>query len=776
MKATAPTPAAKPTVLWARLFRAGVFFAMACVVLLNLDRAVKTDLRASLFVAGALGFLSMVPGVILPRLRSLTVGTLPLLLYAVFRLSGQLPAEPTGVTAVLGSYLGQLRRGVVAYMDDVYPLTVEGVPDLELVVLTFVALAVAASAYVAVVLDHPLAGSAGLFVLLAGALAVDLGHTDRWGIILFAILFALLLSTTRPTPSGLRGVRSVAAALGWGGAGVALAAALLLVAPGIAAPAALRWTTWGSGTGPNERLVFNWRQNYPRLLDPGNRFPLMTVDSDLPYYWRANTLEVFTGDSWLATGAFLTSLGESTEERLFPPAETAPLGTRTRQRFDVTALYTSFLFAGGQPQSLDLPLPVEVSVSDSGAFRTWRSLGPRFSYSVVGFVPRVRPADVAGAGRGYPVGDDFGRRYLNLPLPTVAEMAALQGEPDQSGEAPAATSRLREEFEGVYELNEEIVGAADDPYEIALRIERFLRSRYAYALDPPRGILRSPYASFLLQTKKGFCQHFAGSMVLLLRLNGVPSRVAVGFLPGEAIGDRTYLVTTNEAHSWVEVYFPGFGWQPFEPTPGNALPIPGVSSTTPGFTDPFAERNRGGRDATGGGAGTAGLPPEEADFAPGAGGGDAPVSAHGGGWWAAAACVAALLLLPGGRRGAEILIMGRRKGVARLLAEIRALKRDVRAFGIAVDESLTLDELAGKVYRRAGFELAGEVERVQEVLFGGSPAAAEAAAGLGAARPRLRRALRRRVGWWRALLAWYRVPSLTRPSAKRGGAYAAEGE
>ena len=81
---------------------------------------------------------------------------------------------------------------------------------------------------------------------------------------------------------------------------------------------------------------------------------------------------------------------------------------------------------------------------------------------------------------------------------------------------------------------------------------------------------------FLFDTKRGYCDNFSTSMVVLLRTIGIPARWAKGFAPGEtsknAEGDRIYQITNNEAHSWVEAYMPGLGWMPFEPTIGFSGP------------------------------------------------------------------------------------------------------------------------------------------------------------------------------------------------------------
>jgi hypothetical protein len=96
---------------------------------------------------------------------------------------------------------------------------------------------------------------------------------------------------------------------------------------------------------------------------------------------------------------------------------------------------------------------------------------------------------------------------------------------------------------------------------------------------PQRG--QAPLDAFLAG-KHGFCEQYATAMAVLLRVMGMPSRVAVGFTPGQAVPGRrgTYSVTTSDAHAWPEAWFPGSGWVRFEPTPA------ATGATTPGYTLP----------------------------------------------------------------------------------------------------------------------------------------------------------------------------------------------
>jgi transglutaminase-like putative cysteine protease len=126
----------------------------------------------------------------------------------------------------------------------------------------------------------------------------------------------------------------------------------------------------------------------------------------------------------------------------------------------------------------------------------------------------------------------------------------------------------------ITKLAEEITASAPNNYDKALVMELYLRTRFGYSLDLPRSVPRDPLAFFLFERKEGHCEYFASSMAVMLRSLRIPSRLVTGFRGGE-FNDLTgqYVVRASNAHSWVEAYFPGYGWVSFDPTPGGSLEI-----------------------------------------------------------------------------------------------------------------------------------------------------------------------------------------------------------
>jgi transglutaminase-like putative cysteine protease len=170
------------------------------------------------------------------------------------------------------------------------------------------------------------------------------------------------------------------------------------------------------------------------------------------------------------------------------------------------------------------------------------SAEPPASYRVTGLRPRLTHEELAATSTTY--SDFITSHYLELP--------------------PSVTPRTRE-------LAAQIVTAAgaSTPVDMAIAIESHLRESYAYLLESnlaPDGQDIVDY--FLFESRVGRCDHFASAMAVMLRAVGVPTRIVTGLAPVEydpAAGGFVY--RGRDAHSWVEVYFPDYGWVPFEPTP-----------------------------------------------------------------------------------------------------------------------------------------------------------------------------------------------------------------
>lgn len=163
------------------------------------------------------------------------------------------------------------------------------------------------------------------------------------------------------------------------------------------------------------------------------------------------------------------------------------------------------------------------------------------SYTVTGFVPTVTPEDLRAAESEYP--DWVTATYTALPDSLPIRVSALA---------------------------DDVAGDETTPYDKALAIETYLRDNYPVTYnpgEPPPGSDTIDY--FLFESKTGFFDYHASAMTLMLRAVDVPSRLAVGFVVDETDGDGlgSYTVRDKNAYSWTEVYFPGYGWIPFNPSP-----------------------------------------------------------------------------------------------------------------------------------------------------------------------------------------------------------------
>ena len=132
--------------------------------------------------------------------------------------------------------------------------------------------------------------------------------------------------------------------------------------------------------------------------------------------------------------------------------------------------------------------------------------------------------------------------------------------------------------DSLVQLANRITAKADTAAEKAAAIQGYLRSsQFTYSTEPLPGSGYEAMQNFLLRDHKGYCEQFASAMAMMARVVGIPSRVSVGFLPGEQDQDG-WKVSIRDMHAWPELYFANYGWVRFEPTPAS------VTGTAPAWT------------------------------------------------------------------------------------------------------------------------------------------------------------------------------------------------
>jgi len=432
-------------------------------------------------------------------------------------------------------------------------------------------------------------------VVLAFAPAA-FGDLRRGGAALPLVALAVVPSTlVRPQLPYLQGVVLFAllAAFMWGErlrrqtvAAALTLAAVAAVGAGVLAPrldshhAWVDYRAWAGGL-PHARVdAFVWNQTYGPLHWPRKGHVVMTVHARSGDYWKAENLDVFNGRAWVA--------GTVNPGRL-PAPSAAALGTWSQViKVRIGAMRTPDVIASGF-SSLPVGVPGgDIPGASDGTWTALRALGPGSTYVITTYAPHPGPAQLSHAGRGYPgtALDPF--RSIALPLPGVSSTAEPQlvfpgfygrrrapvraegGSVGVSGAAALA----RSPYGPVYALAQRLAAGARTPYAFAVRIKRYLAGHDAYNENPP--VRAAPLAAFLLRDHIGYCQQFSGAMALLLRMGGVPARVATGFTPGVRQGSSgPFTVTDINAHAWVEAWFPGYGWVRFDPTPAIAPALGG---------------------------------------------------------------------------------------------------------------------------------------------------------------------------------------------------------
>jgi transglutaminase-like putative cysteine protease len=371
----------------------------------------------------------------------------------------------------------------------------------------------------------------------------------------------------------------------WSAAGIAIAAAALVAVPAAAlvdpGKALIDYRHWNllSANG----ISFRWDQSYGPLDWPQKGTLLMEVSSEKSHYWKATNLDTFDGVRWTrsTTPNVEPPLGEPLK---FHPKGTAPLLDPEwvdRINFRVRDLTSDFAIGAGTTLALRR---ADASPDPDGVWAMDQELHPGSSYTALVYDPKPSPIEMRAAGTEYPAA---AARYVSFTLTGGSDGA-------QSIEAPlwgaSGPSSIQDQVQGtpyedMYALARRLATGAATPYDAAHRIELYLRANYKYQQDVPNRTY--PLPAFLSEDRAGYCQQFSGTMALMLRMLGIPSRVATGFAPGARDPDQNnYLVNDTDAHNWVEVYFPAIGWATFEPTPPTAPAATQLDDNALGATDP----------------------------------------------------------------------------------------------------------------------------------------------------------------------------------------------
>jgi len=260
--------------------------------------------------------------------------------------------------------------------------------------------------------------------------------------------------------------------------------------------------------------------------------------------WRGVTLNLFNGKTWsnphaqhvvtsLGSGRFLLLQTGAQWKKVRPAGPAQPIHYRVLME----PLVSNVFFLAPTARLLQGNYRL-LSMDNGDAVLDLDPEHPVGSYEATSDISQPSPGELRTAAYDYP--PEVRLNYLQLP--------AVDGR--------------------VVTLARQITVSADNSYDKAAAVERYLRTSFGYTLQLPRTVPRDSVANFLFERKQGHCEYFASSMAIMLRTLGIPSRVVNGFRTGE-FNDLTsqYLVRASNAHSWVEAYFPGYGWVSFDPTP-----------------------------------------------------------------------------------------------------------------------------------------------------------------------------------------------------------------
>ncbi|MET9228030.1 DUF3488 and transglutaminase-like domain-containing protein [Lentzea sp. NPDC003310] len=434
------------------------------------------------------------------------------------------------------------------------------------------ALVVLAIGLVAVLVDTLAVAAAapaasGLVLLCVFAVPASLADEmlPWWTFVLGAAAFAMLLAVDgQHRHEAWRGRLGSGSASGSGGSATSVAAIAMVVALVVGAGFTLVGTVGrlpggGGGGGGKGGIGLSEMTSLRGMLNRGRSAEVFYVRGmDDPTYMRASTLAQYVPNKgW---------------ERGTPP--------------------------GGQPARGELP----PQPGDRGEGKTTRiNIEPRdwrsFWLPTYGQVRRIDTPDDdyqfdAKKGVIYTQREREPEPYEIDTVMTPPTKQALRLAPTQAN----AVDREYYKFDGVeqpiVDLAKKIVEGATNDFDKAAALTAFFNgptSGFTYDLKTGGDVTTDALTDFVLRGKVGYCEQFASAMAVMARVVGLPSRVAIGFTAGVMSADNSYrVISTEDAHAWVEIFFPNYGWTTFDPTPvndGRGIVPPYLRETAPGQED-----------------------------------------------------------------------------------------------------------------------------------------------------------------------------------------------
>jgi transglutaminase-like putative cysteine protease len=326
-----------------------------------------------------------------------------------------------------------------------------------------------------------------------------------------------------------RGARRVAAAA------VMVAAFAPVVLPGFGSRGVIDFST-----SDDDRVRIDPLVSVQESLQRDEIIPVFDVQTDVGRYWRMVALPNFDGRIW-SPDPDPATLAIAPGATLAPSTPVASPGETTEVTFTTASeLALPWLPLPYPPRSTDAPIDGMRWDPEGGSVVLESGVEPGLTYRAVADV--VQPTPDQLRAETITASADTVRYTLTPDLP------------------PEIDARATEWTRGQTTAYDAIIAIQD----------RFTDPKWGFTYDAtvPGSTSDQAMVEFLTQTKRGFCQQFSSTMAVMLRTLGIPARLAVGFTPGEPAGSGDRLtVTTENAHAWVEVLFPSYGWVPFEPTP-----------------------------------------------------------------------------------------------------------------------------------------------------------------------------------------------------------------